>query len=315
MIPRHTQHDHLVDKSRAAIAKGSKSFALAAMLFDAKTRERAWLLYAWCRHCDDVIDAQIGGHGHVEPADDIDTRLAHIEGLTRRALAGETTGDWPFDALGRVAAETGLPARYPLELIAGFAMDARERNYRSFDDTLDYCYHVAGVVGVMMAIVMGVDPDDRATLERAADLGLAFQLNNIVRDIFDDAKIGRCYLPDEWLTDADIPPGEFDKPNFARALAEVVARIVAEGERYADSARYGTPALPFRSAWAVLSAADIYAGIGREVRRLGPDAWRTRVSTPKPAKLAAVAKALPQAAARHLLYAGASPRDGLWTMP
>lgn len=307
--------DDLVRHSRAAIGAGSKSFALASRLFDPPTRERAWLLYAWCRHCDDVIDAQLLGHGHVVADDRVGTRLAQIEALTRRAMAGETTGEWPFDALGRVAAETGLPERYPLELIAGFAMDARERCYRSFDDTLDYCYHVAGVVGVMMAIVMGVAPSDRATLDRASDLGIAFQLNNIVRDICEDARIGRCYLPDEWLAEADIPPGEFGKPMYREALAGVAARLVAEGERYAASARYGTPALGFRSAWAVLAAADIYGGIGRQVAKLGPRAWHARVSTSATAKLAAMAQALPQAAARRRLYADPSPRDGLWTAP
>jgi 15-cis-phytoene synthase len=307
--------DDLVRHSRAAIGAGSKSFALASRLFDPPTRERAWLLYAWCRHCDDVIDAQLLGHGHVVVDDRVGTRLAQIEALTRRAMAGEATGEWPFDALGRVAAETGLPERYPLELIAGFAMDARDRCYRSFDDTLDYCYHVAGVVGVMMAIVMGVAPGDRATLDRASDLGIAFQLNNIVRDICEDARIGRCYLPDEWLAEADIPPGEFGKPIYREALAGVAARLVAEGERYAASARYGTPALGFRSAWAVLAAADIYGGIGRQVAKLGSRAWHARVSTSAAAKLAAVAQALPQAAARRRLYADPSPREGLWTAP
>lgn len=305
----------LVQQSRNSIAKGSKSFAVASKLFDPATRERAWLLYAWCRHCDDVIDAQAMGQGHVMPDDDVDARLVRIEALTRRAIAGEPTGEWPFDALGRVAAQTGLPARYPLELIAGFAMDARDRSYRSFADTLDYCYHVAGVVGVMMAIVMGVSTDDRATLDRASDLGIAFQLNNIVRDICEDAKIGRCYLPDEWLAEADIPPGEFGKPPYREALAGVAARLIAEGERYAASARYGTPALGFRSAWAVLAAADIYGGIGRQVAKLGSRAWHARVSTSAAAKLAAVAQALPQAAARRQLYAKPSPRDGLWTAP
>ena len=307
--------DDLVRRSRAAIGQGSRSFALAAKLFDPAIRERAWLLYAWCRHCDDVIDGQVLGHGHVIPDAGIDARLAHIEALTRRAIVGEATGEWPFDALARAAAETGLPARYPLELIAGFAMDARDRRYRSFADTLDYCYHVAGVVGVMMAIVMGVAPDDRATLDRAADLGIAFQLNNIVRDICDDARIGRCYLPDEWLADADIPPGEFGKPIYRTALAGVAARLVAEGERYAASARYGTPALGFRSAWAVLAAADIYAGIGRQVAKLGPRAWHRRVSTSAPMKLLAVVQAFPQAAARQQRYAAPSSRDGLWTAP
>ena len=307
--------DDLVTRSRDAIAKGSKSFALASRLFDRTTRERAWLLYAWCRHCDDVIDGQAFGHGHVVPDAGVDVRLARIEAQTRRAMAGETTGEWVFDALGRVAAETGLPLRYPLDLIAGFAMDARDRSYRSFADTLDYCYHVAGVVGVMMAIVMGVRPDDDGTLDRACDLGIAFQLNNIVRDICEDARIGRCYLPDEWLAEVDIPPGEFGKPIYREALAKVAARLIAEAERYAASARYGTPALGFRSAWAVLAAADIYAGIGRTVRKLGSRAWHKRASTSATAKLLAVARALPEATARRRLYGDPSPRDGLWTRP
>jgi phytoene synthase len=307
-------HHDLVARSRESIARGSKSFALASTLFDAPTRERAWLLYAWCRHCDDVIDGQADGYGGTAVAD-VEARLAHLYAATRRAMAGEVTGDWPFDALGAVARLTGLPERYPLELIDGFAMDVQARSYRRFEDTLDYCYHVAGVVGVMMAIVMGVAPSDRPTLERACDLGIAFQLNNIVRDICEDARMQRCYLPDEWLAAADIPPGEFGKPVYRAALAGVAARLVGEAERYAASARYGTPALGFRAAWAVLAAADIYAGIGREVRKLGARAWHQRVSTSKPAKLLAVAQALPQAAARRRLYGRPSPRDGLWTMP
>jgi phytoene synthase len=307
--------DDLVARSSDTIAKGSKSFALASRLFDRATRERAWLLYAWCRHCDDVIDGQAFGHGQVVPDTGAEARLAKIEALTRRAMAGETTGEWAFDALGRVSAETGMPLRYPLDLIAGFAMDARDRSYRSFADTLDYCYHVAGVVGVMMAIVMGVRLEDDETLHRACDLGIAFQLNNIVRDICEDARIGRCYLPDEWLAEVDIPPGEFGKPIYRDALAKVAARLIAEAERYAASARYGTPALGFRSAWAVLAAADIYAGIGRRVRKLGPRAWHKRASTSASAKLLAVVQALPEATGRRWLYGNPSPRAGLWTRP
>ncbi len=306
--------DDLIRQCRESIDKGSKSFALASKLFDPATRERAYLLYAWCRHCDDVIDGQVSGFGQAVPAADIEVRLRRIEAATRRALAGEDAGEWPFRALGQVAAETGMPERYPLELIAGFAMDARDRTYRRFEDTLEYCYHVAGVVGVMMAIVMGVRPDDRATLDRASDLGIAFQLNNIVRDICEDARIGRCYLPDEWLAEADIPPGEFGKPVYRQALAGVAARIVAEAERYAESARYGTPALGFRSAWAVLAAADIYGGIGRRVRGLGALAWHKRASTSKGEKLLAVARALPLAMRRRR-WAMAPARNGLWTAP
>jgi phytoene synthase len=306
--------DELVRQSRDSIAKGSKSFALASKLFGPETRERAWLLYAWCRHCDDVIDGQASGHGQIAATGDIEARLRLIEAATRRALAGDAGVDWPYRALGRVATDTGMPARYPLELIAGFAMDARDRTYRTFEDTLEYCYHVAGVVGVMMAIVMGVRPEDRATLDRASDLGIAFQLNNIVRDICEDARIGRCYLPDEWLAEADIPPGEFAKPAYRQALASVAARMVEEADRYAVSARFGTPALDLRSAWAVLSAAGIYGGIGHQVRALGARGWHKRATTSKSQKLSAVARALPLAMGRGR-WSSAPPRVGLWTAP
>ncbi len=307
--------DEIVREARATIAAGSKSFAMASKLFAPAMRERAWLLYSWCRYCDDVIDGQVLGHGHIEPDADIDSRMEALRRLTLAALAGKPTGRAPFDGLGRVAAEVGLPAKYPLQLLDGFAMDARDRIYRSYDDTLDYCYHVAGVVGVMMAIVMGVKPGDHPTLERASDLGIAFQLSNIARDICDDDRLGRCYLPAEWLAEADIPPGEHMHPHYRAALAGVAKRLVDAAERYEASARYGTPALPRRAAWAVLAAASIYGDIGRRVRALGEHAWDERVSTSTAGKLRALAKAGAEAARRKALYATAPPREGLYAPP
>jgi 15-cis-phytoene synthase len=293
--------DELVRQSRDAIAKGSKSFALASTLFDRETAERAWLLYAWCRYCDDVIDGQALGQGQVAADAPVAERLARLRERTAAALAGQPVDEVPFRALARVAADTGLPERYPFDLLDGFAMDAAGRHYATFDDTLLYCYHVAGVVGVMMAIVMGVPPDDRATLDRACDLGLAFQLNNIARDVADDERLGRCYLPADWLA--------------TMGREATVQRMVDEAERYEASARHGTPKLSFRSAWAVLAAAGIYGDIGRAVRAKGDRAWDERVSTSKAAKLGRVARAFGQAAARRRLYGGPNPRDGLWTRP
>ena len=215
-----------------------------------------------------------------------------------------------------VAAETNLPGRYPLDLIEGFRSDVEERAFATFDDTLTYCYHVAGCVGVMMAIVMGVPPDDRATLDRACDLGLAFQLDNIARDVIEDAANGRCYLPGDWLAAARLTPVTFAAPDNRVALATVVARLCDEAERYAASSRYGTPALPWRSAWAVLAAADIYGGIGRRVRAEGVAALDRRVTTSRGEKLAAIARALPQAVSRRRRWPAPGPsRAGLWTMP
>ena len=308
--------DALVAASRAAIARGSKSFAMASRLFDPVLRDRATLLYAWCRHADDVIDGQADGFGRVEYAGTAAERLAELETKTQAALAGATGGGLPFAALARVAAETAMPERYPLDLIEGFRSDVEERRFVTFDDTLTYCYHVAGCVGVMMAIVMGVAPDDRATLERACDLGMAFQLNNIARDVVEDAGNGRCYLPEEWLAAAGLEGASFAAPANRAALAAVVARLVDEAERYEASSRFGTPALPPRAAWAVLAAADIYGGIGRRVRAEGAAALDRRVTTSKAEKMLAVARSLPLALSRARRWPAPGPsRAGLWTMP
>ena len=306
----------LIEASRAAIARGSKSFALASRLFDPVLRDRATLLYAWCRHADDVIDGQESGHGHVDYPGTPAERLVRLEQQTKRELAGEATGELAFDALAKVAAETAMPERYPLDLIEGFRIDVEQRPFVHFDDTLVYCYHVAGVVGVMMAIAMGVDPADRPTLDRACDLGMAFQLNNIARDVIEDAGNGRCYLPQDWLAEAGLSLRDFADPAHRAALASVVARLVDVAERYEQSSYYGTSALPRRAAWAVLAAADIYGGIGRRVRALGVAALDQRVATSRAAKLAAVVRALPLAITRAKRWPAPGPsRAGLWSFP
>lgn len=284
----------LVAAARESIAKGSKSFALASRLFDQATRERAWLLYSWCRACDDLADGQDHG-GVMSAVSDPHVRLAHIRDMTERALRGETTGDPAFDALGLVVAECKIPHAWPRDLVQGFAMDADGFSPRTTQDMLTYCYHVAGVVGLMMAVVMGVDPEDKETLGHANDLGLAFQLANIVRDIGEDASAGRCYIPATWLGKADIGPGEHMKPHYRKALAEIGAKFAEMAQDYEASARIGARKLPFRSRWAVLSAAGIYGDIAREVARRGEHAWDSRVFTTKAAKLNWVMRAAVQA--------------------
>lgn len=284
----------LVAAARESIAKGSKSFALASRLFDQATRERAWLLYSWCRACDDLADGQDHG-GEMSAVSDPHIRLAHIRDMTERALRGETTGDPAFDALGLVVAECKIPHAWPRDLVQGFAMDADGFSPRTTQDMLTYCYHVAGVVGLMMAVVMGVDPEDKETLSHANDLGLAFQLANIVRDIGEDASAGRCYIPATWLGKADIGPGEHMKPHYRKALAGIGAKFAEMAGEYEESARIGARKLPFRSRWAVLSAAGIYGDIAREVARRGEHAWDSRVFTTRAAKLNWVMRAAVQA--------------------
>jgi phytoene synthase len=167
----------------------------------------------------------------------------------------------------------------------------------------------------MMAVVMGVDPADDAMLDRACDLGIAFQLANIMRDLEEDDRAGRCYLPMEWLVEMDIPPGEHMKPWCRDRLVVLVRRLGALAVAHEASARLGTPALSFRSAWAVLTAADIYGGIAHEVVAKGAHAWDHRVRTSKEPKLAAIARAMGKAKARQRLYPPAARDPDLWQRP
>jgi len=275
----------LARSSRETIRKGSRSFAAAAAFFDTETRADAEMLYAWCRHCDDVIDGQDLGHGMAAPdMASANQRLTALYAKTRAALAGEPTQDPDFAAFQRVALRRCIPERYAVELLDGFAMDVSARRYETLDDTLDYCWHVAGVVGVMMALVMGVAPDDIATLRRAQDLGLAFQLTNIARDVMEDAQNGRIYLPARWLAEAGVPEAEITAPRHRAAVYGVAKRLLDAAEPYYASALVGLPALPFRSAWAIAAARSVYRQIGVIVAARGAKAWDERASASGPMK-------------------------------
>lgn len=305
----------LVAHARDSIARGSKSFAMASKLFARETRERAWLLYAWARKCDDIADGQDHG-GIMSGVVDGQARLSTVRILTDRALGGEATGDPAFDGFGLVMRECAIPQRYARDLIAGFALDAHEWRPRTTDDLLRYCYHVAGAVGCMMAVLMGVDPRNDATLDRACDLGLAFQLANIARDIGEDAAAGRCYLPMEWLAEMDIPPGEHMTSWARPRMALLGRRLSAMAADYEESARHGTGALPARAAWAVLAAAGIYGDIARQVARRGERAWDGRVVTPRRDKLLWIARAGVQTIGRGRRWPADAARPAtLWSRP
>lgn len=285
------RRDRLVTLAAAMIGKGSKSFAAASRLFDRTTRERVWLLYAWCRRCDDLIDGQDLG-GALGDQSDVTSRLKQVRALTTLALAGHETGDPAFDCLGVVAAETGLTAEMADAVIAGFALDATGWHPQGEADLMRYCWHVAGAVGVMMAVVMGVDPDDRQTLERACDLGLAFQLANIARDIAEDHAAQRCYLPAQWLAEARIPADQALQPQYRAALAGLAARLSQLAAAHEASARIGARRLQIRQRWAILAAAGIYGDIARLVERRGTRALDSRTVVGNGRKLWWIIRAL-----------------------
>ena len=286
----------LVAKAKASIERGSHSFAAASKLFGKATRERAWLLYAWCRRCDDIADNQdaggpLGDQGDLKKAED---RVQAIRVLTRRAFEEQPTADAAFDGFGLVADEVGLTPDMANDVIGGFALDATGFSPSNQNDMLRYCYHVAGAVGIMMAKIMGVPDDDGDTLDRANDLGLAFQIANISRDIGEDEAAGRCYLPATWLAEFGLERGTLMEGDNRFELARLMPRMIELMEKHEDAARLGARRLAFRDRWAVLSAANIYGAIGRKVLERGQLAWDERVVVSGPEKLVHVVRALGQ---------------------
>ncbi|MBP5978667.1 MAG: phytoene/squalene synthase family protein [Halomonas sp.] len=303
----------LLDHATQTMAVGSKSFDTAAKLFDARTRRSALMLYAWCRHCDDVIDDQtLGFNAVMDNPTSARQRLNTLQEQTRQAYAGEPMKTPAFAAFQEVALEHSIPPKRAFEHLEGFAMDVREERYLSFEDTLRYCYHVAGVVGLMMAQVMGVR--DEAVLDHACDLGLAFQLTNIARDIVEDARVGRCYLPESWLAEEGLSPAELADPAYRPQVARLANRLVEEAEPYYASATAGLAGLPLRSAWAIATARGVYRKIGLKVQRAGENAWDKRQGTSTHEKLALLIKGATQALSSRVATPAPRP-SGLWQRP
>lgn len=303
----------LLNHATQTMAAGSKSFATASKLFDAATRRSALMLYAWCRHCDDVTDGQTLGFAAAanHPAT-AQARLTMLQTETRRAYAGQAMTEPAFAAFQEVALAHAIPQQQAFDHLEGFAMDVRGEEYETLNDTLRYCYHVAGVVGLMMARVMGVR--DEAVLDRACDLGLAFQLTNIARDIVEDAQVGRCYLPTRWLADAGLNRDNFADPSRRSALAQLATRLVAEAEPYYASAQAGLASLPLRSAWAIATAKGVYREIGVKVRNAGEKAWDQRQGTSRPEKLALLMSGAGLALSSRMASPAARPAH-LWQRP
>ena len=300
----------LEQQAQATIERGSKSFAAAARLFDPATRRDARLLYTWCRHCDDVTDGQEFGRGRCQTASPESLERMQTDSLA--ALGSAPSDALPYKALAEVARRHPISPALVEAHIRGFELDFEGWQPESLDDTLQYSYHAAGSVGVMMALIMGVR--DEATLHRACDLGIAFQLTNIARDVAEDASAGRCYLPARWLAEAGLDVADLAGERCPEKVFPLVRRLVGEAEPYYDSAAIGMRALPRRAAWAIATARAVYRDIGRIIVRRGAPALNDRVYTGKGRKVWRIVTSIPAALPRRH-PARSVPRNGLWTPP
>ncbi len=268
---------------RAWIAYHSKSFYLSSMLLPARVREAAWALYAFCRRADDAVD-----EGEVSSA------MTRVDGLRHRLdVVYGTGGHGDFGAIDRayafVAERYDIPRALPDALLAGMEMDARGAVYDTWDDLLAYCFRVASTVGLMMTRVMGYRGD--VALLRAADLGLAMQLTNIARDVGEDARRGRVYLPRQLLDEVGADPRKLASGPADAAAREAVRRLLARADEHYRAADLGVPLLPRACRLAIASSRQIYAAIGEAVRANGYDSISTRAYVPLGRKLLLVLRA------------------------
>jgi 15-cis-phytoene synthase len=271
---------------RASIERHSKSFALASRLLPERAAGDAALVYAWCRRADDAIDEQ-----GAEPKG---LALARLRRELDAVYAGTTPRDPVLSAFQGVVQQSGIPWQYPADLLAGMEMDVADQAYDSLDELLVYCYRVASTVGLMMCHVMGVS--DPVALRHAAHLGLGMQLTNICRDVHEDFRIGRLYLPSEILTrhGASGLRAALGRPFPASAVEPcraVLQELLAVADRYYASSDAGLEFLSWRCALAVNAARRIYSAIGDQIARQRFDVLGPRAVVPGSHKLVLCAQA------------------------
>jgi len=282
---RHADAD---DAARADLAacreqlrNGSRTFLAASLLLPRRVREPACALYAFCRAADDAVDAQGARSDAVERLRD---RLARVYQGRPLPLAADR-------ALAHVVARFDIPRLIPEALLDGFAWDAEGRHYESIEELHAYAARVAGTVGAMMALLMGVR--SAAGLARACDLGVAMQLSNIARDVGEDAHLGRIYLPRQWLREVGISPEAWlARPVFNAALAAVVQRLLREADALYARVDAGVAELPLSCRAGINAARFLYADIGHEVARRGLDSVTQRAVVPPSRKARLLARAL-----------------------
>jgi len=283
---------------RAAIKEGSYSFHAASKLLPAEVRDPALALYAFCRVADDEVD--FGTH---KPA-----AVLALRDRLDLAYAGRPRNAPADRAFAALIDEFGMPRELPEALLEGLAWDGMERRYATLSELRSYSARVASAVGAMMCVLMRVR--DPSALSRACDLGVAMQLTNIARDVGEDARAGRLYLPTDWLEEAGVDIAAFlADPRATPEIRRIVRRLLAEADRLYHRSEAGIKALPMATRPGIFAARHCYDAIGRQLARKGHDSVTCRAFTTRRQKLgllgwsvirAGVVTILPQSA---VLYA------------
>jgi len=249
-------------------ASSGSSFYYSFLFLPPNRRRAITALYAYCREVDDIVDecldAQIAA-----------TKLAWWRTELDRLYAGNP--EHPVtQALLPVLKEFALPQEQLLEIIDGMQMDLQQTRYLDFKALSLYCYRVASVVGLLAAEIFGYT--DRATQKYAHDLGMAFQLTNIIRDVGEDARRGRVYLPIDELQRFNVPVADILNSRYSDNFKALMEFQIERTEHYYAQAMSQLPAVDRKAQRPGLVMAAIYRAVLDEIKRDGCQVLSQRTS-------------------------------------
>jgi phytoene synthase len=258
------------EKALTVLSKHGKSFRFAGMFLSQKQLEQAAQLYRFCRWIDDIAD------------DTPNKRLAKSQLLSIQKNIRDGKTDAPQVAEFLVLQHRlNMPSILPISLIDGVLTDLDTVEIQNSAALVRYAYCVAGTVGLMMCPILKADPRGYS---HAVDLGIAMQLTNIARDVMEDARLGRRYLPQTWCP---LSPQQIldNSPETQRQVMQAVEKLLALAETYYASGAEGYPFLPVKSRRAISIAAVIYREIGIKLQSQQLRYWRGRTVVPLHRKL------------------------------
>ncbi len=262
---------------RAVARAAARNFYYGFLLLPAAKRDALCVLYAFMRRVDDFSDTP-------DVLAEKQVRLAGWRAAMDRALAGEPDEDPVWPAFCDTVRKFQIPPRYFHDVISGAEMDLSIASYATFDRLREYCYRVAGAVGLSCLYVFGFT-DPRAP-DRAEKLGIAFQLTNILRDLPRDFEMGRIYLPQEDLARFGCRPEELARPTGSAAFNELMRFEAERAWWFYEEGWQLVPLVKADSRAALSALARIYSGVLEEIEARDYDVFSSpRAGLSAPAKL------------------------------
>jgi phytoene synthase len=256
----------------------ARTFYYGSRFLPPDQRAATWAIYAFCRIADDIVDE---GASVAESRGRLASWCEALIATYRGTPRGPVMTAWA-DMLTRFP----VPLAPALELLDGVAMDLEPRRYPTFAALHQYCYRVAGTVGLLMAPVLGYEHP--SALTAAVDLGVAMQLTNILRDVGEDLARGRIYLPTDELERFGYRERDLHRRVVTPAFVALMEFQIARAEEYYQRGLAGVTALRPDSRLAIALSATLYRAIHGRIRRNGYDVFRQRAHVPLAGKLAAV---------------------------